>query len=245
MNWCEQISKCCLYINARLKTIDSSWWTLGINWFDSFPDTVLSLSSSRKLASLHGGMKFVENSVVLGAKSNTWSKKHKWKFKIIFSLYLSFFVIFLFVCLLLLFFTFIFSFSSDIRFKRTLSLVYSRHEGGNLSSGNKLHVTVSWMRYVHLCHYTTHIQKYNETLTNCNKSNQISVRLPYFLADTPLLRLYTQSLALFVLKPESRTWRRYFQKCIEKSFFVSHFFFRAFKLDLQYNWSNDLYHLWM
>lgn len=99
MNWCEQISKCCLYIDARLKTIDSSWWTLGINWFDRFPDTVLSLSSSRKLASLHGGMKFVENSVVLGAKSNTWSKKHKWKFKIIFSLYLSFFVIFcLFVC---------------------------------------------------------------------------------------------------------------------------------------------------
>lgn len=135
MNWCEQISKCCLYIDARLKTIDSSWWTLGINWFDRFPDTVLSLSSSRKLASLHGGMKFVENSVVLGAKSNTWSKKHKWKFKIIFSLYLSFFVIFLFVCLLLLFFTFVFSFSSDIRFKRTLSLVYSRHEGGNLSSG--------------------------------------------------------------------------------------------------------------
>ena len=175
-------------------------------------------------------------------------KETQWKFKITFSLHLSFFVIFLFfcfVCLLLLFFIFIFSFSSDIRFKRTLSLVYSRHEGGNLSSGNKLHVTVSWMRYVHLCHYTTHIQKYNETLTNCNKSNQMSVRLPYLLADTPLLRLYTQSLALFVLKPESRTWRRYFQNCIEKSFFVSHFFFRAFKLDLQYNWSNDLYHLRM
>ena len=151
-----------------------------------------------------------------------------------------------FVCLfVVVVFHFYFFVSSDIRFKRTLSLVYSRHEGGNLSSGNKLHVTVSWMRYVHLCHYTTYIQKYNETLTNCNKSNQMSVRLPYLLADTPLLRLYTQSLALFVLKPESRTWRRYFQKCIEKSFFVSHFFFRAFKLDLQYNWSNDLYHLRM
>ena len=138
-----------------------------------------------------------------------------------------YFFVCLFVCCC--FSLLFFSFSSDIRFKRTLSLVYSRHEGGNLSSGNKLHVTVSWMRYVHLCHYTTHIQKYNETLTNCNKSNQISVRLPYLLADTPLLRLYTQSLALFVLKPESRTWKRYFQKCIEKSFFVSHFFFRAFK----------------
>ena len=230
MNWCEQISKCCLYIDSRLKTIDSSWWTLGINWFDRFPDTVLSLSSSRKLASLHGGMKFVENSVVLGAKSNTWSKKHKWKFKIIFSLYLSFFIIFLFVCLLLLFFTFIFSFSSDIRFKRTLSLVYSRHEGGNLSSGNKLHVTVSWMRNVHLCHYTTHIQKYNETLTNCNKSNQMSVRLPYLLADTPLLRLYTQSLALFGSKTGESHVEEIFSKMHRKVVFCLTFLLQGLQI---------------
>ena len=157
-------------------------------------------------------------------------KETQCKFKIIFSLHLSFFVIFLFVCLLLLFFTFIFSFSSDIRFKRTLSLAYSRHEGGNLSSGNKLHVTVSEMRYVYLCYYTTHIQKYNETLTNGNKSNQMSVRLPYFLADTRLPRSYTQTFSPICSKTGESHVEEIFSKMHRKVVFCLTFLLQGLQI---------------
>ena len=159
-------------------------------------------------------------------------KETQWKFKIIFSLHLSFLLFFFcfFVCLLLLFFIFIFSFSSTIRFKRTLSLAYSRHEGGNLSSGNKLHVTVSEMRYVYLCYYTTHIQKYNETLTNGNKSNQMSVRLPYFLADTPLLRSYTQTFSPICSKTGESHVEEIFSKMHRKVVFCLTFLLQGLQI---------------
>lgn len=171
-------------------------------------------------------------------------KETQCKFKIIFSLHLSFFVIFLFVCCCC--FSFLF-----FRFLLISGLSALCHwHTLVMKEGIYLLVTNYMSPFQRCVMFTcaTILLTYRSTM----KHSPMATKVIKCLWGCPIFSLIhgcrgriLKRLALFVLKPESRTWRRYFQKCIEKSFFVSHFFFRAFKLDLQYNWSHDLYHLWM